>query len=113
MDSVLIIDDEKEIQDLDAVFEATRKRVGPNYWQEDEVSAQLREADFTGREIRRTFFDRASVLAWVRKDTNEEGGEKRTLAGSGSGRNSQSRHLWRRDLVLHGATRWSGEEMAK
>jgi ubiquinone/menaquinone biosynthesis C-methylase UbiE len=51
-----------------SIFEITRKRVGPHYWQEDEFAARLQEAGFTVLEIRRTFFDDASLLAWVRKD---------------------------------------------
>lgn len=51
------------------IFEATRKRAGPHYWREAEFSAHLREAGFTVLEIRRTFFNDASLLAWARKDT--------------------------------------------
>lgn len=55
------------------VFETIRKRIGPHYWQEDEFSTHLREAGFTVLEMWRTFFDSASLLAWVRKDTEDEG----------------------------------------
>ncbi len=51
-----------------AVFEVTRKRIGPHYWQEEEFTRHLREAGFTVLELRRTFFGGASLLAWVRKD---------------------------------------------
>ena len=51
-----------------ALFEAMRKQIGPHYWSEEEFSARLRRAGFTILETRRTFFDDASVLAWVRKD---------------------------------------------
>jgi SAM-dependent methyltransferase len=51
-----------------SIFEVTRKRIGPHYWQEDEFAGRLRAAGFTVLEIRRTFFDDASLLAWVRKD---------------------------------------------
>jgi SAM-dependent methyltransferase len=51
-----------------SIFEVTRKRIGPHYWQEDEFASRLRAAGFTVLEIRRTFFDDASLLAWVRKD---------------------------------------------
>ena len=51
-----------------AVFESMRKRIGPHYWSEAEFSARLRRAGFTVLEMRRTFFDDASVLAWARKD---------------------------------------------
>lgn len=54
-----------------AIFEATRKQIGPHYWQEDEFSARLRDAGFTVLETRRTFFKGASLLAWARKDTEE------------------------------------------
>jgi SAM-dependent methyltransferase len=55
-----------------SIFEVTRKRIGPHYWQEDEFGEHLRTAGFTVLEIRRTFFNDASLLAWVRKDTKEE-----------------------------------------
>ncbi len=51
-----------------ALFESMRKRIGPHYWSEDELAARLRGAGFTVLEMRRTFFDDASVLAWARKD---------------------------------------------
>lgn len=51
-----------------AVFEMTRKRIGPYYWQEEEFARHLREAGFTVLEMRRTFFGGASLLAWARKD---------------------------------------------
>ena len=54
-----------------SIFEVTRKRSGPHYWQEGEFGRHLGEAGFTVLEIHRTFFDKASVLAWVRKDTTE------------------------------------------
>src|SRR5262249_43189670 len=54
-----------------SIFEVTRKRIGPHYWQEDEFAGYLRTAGFTVLEIRRTFFHQASVLAWVRKDTED------------------------------------------
>jgi ubiquinone/menaquinone biosynthesis C-methylase UbiE len=53
------------------IFEMARKRVGPHYWGEDEFAANLRAAGFTVLEIRRTFLNGASVLAWARKDTEE------------------------------------------
>lgn len=54
-----------------AIFEVTRKRVGPHYWQEEEFATHLREAGFTVLEMRRTFLGGASLLAWARKDTRE------------------------------------------
>lgn len=54
-----------------AIFEVTRKRIGPHYWQEEEFSTHLREAGFTVLEMRRTFLGGASLLAWARKDTRE------------------------------------------
>jgi hypothetical protein len=51
-----------------AVFEVMRKRNGPHYWNEAEFTAHLREAGFTVLEMRRTFFDGVSLLAWARKD---------------------------------------------
>jgi len=54
-----------------SIFEAARKRIGPHYWQEDEFSAHLQAAGFTMLEMRRTFLEGASLLAWVRKDSEE------------------------------------------
>jgi SAM-dependent methyltransferase len=51
-----------------AVFELARKGVGPHYWQEEQFAARLQAAGFTVLELRRTFFDGASLIAWVRKD---------------------------------------------
>lgn len=56
-----------------SIFEATRRQIGPHYWDEREFSAHLREAGFTVLELRRTFFNGVSLLAWVRKDTEEKG----------------------------------------
>lgn len=53
-----------------AIFEATRRPTGPHYWQEAEFEAHLRAAGFTVLDIRRTFFDNVSLLAWVRKDSD-------------------------------------------
>lgn len=50
-----------------AVFEATRKPIGPHYWQEEEFAAHLRNAGFSVLEIRRTFLNGVSLLAWVQK----------------------------------------------
>jgi SAM-dependent methyltransferase len=60
-----------------ALFEVTRKRMGPHYWQEDEFATRLREAGFTVLEMRRTFFDGASLIAWVRREGPEQSGESR------------------------------------
>ena len=54
-----------------SLFEAARRRVGPHYWGEEEFGAHLRAAGFTVLEVRRTFLNGASVLAWVRKDAPE------------------------------------------
>src|SRR6185295_668566 len=54
-----------------SIFEATRKRVRPQYWEEAEFTAQLKQAGFKVRELRRTFFERASLLAWVSKEDGE------------------------------------------
>ena len=51
-----------------AVFESMRRRTGPHYWGEDEFRAHLEGAGFRVRELRRTFFSRVSLLAWVEKD---------------------------------------------
>jgi demethylmenaquinone methyltransferase / 2-methoxy-6-polyprenyl-1,4-benzoquinol methylase len=54
-----------------SVFEATRKRVRPQYWGETEFAAHLKEAGFRVLELRRTFFEGASLLAWVSKEDGE------------------------------------------
>lgn len=93
-----------------AVFEVVRERIGPHYWQEDEFSARLRDAGFAVLQLRRTFFNEASVLAWVKKDT--DGKEVASSVGDNHEETlNQTHHLWRDDLVLAGATRASGEEM--
>ena len=51
-----------------AVFESMRKRTGPHYWDEQQFEARLREAGFGVRELRRTFLNEVSLLAWVEKD---------------------------------------------
>ena len=54
-----------------SIFEATRKRVRPQYWEETEFAAQLKGAGFTVLELRRTFFEGASLLAWVSKEKGD------------------------------------------
>jgi SAM-dependent methyltransferase len=51
-----------------AVFEAIRRRVGPHYWDEATFTERLRAAGFRVLEMRRTFFDDMSLLAWARKE---------------------------------------------
>jgi len=51
-----------------AIFEAARKPVGPHYWDEATFAQELRAAGFTVREMRRTFLNATSLLAWARKD---------------------------------------------
>ena len=51
-----------------------RRPIGPHYWPEAEFEARLRNAGFTVLDLRRTFFDDVSLLAWVRKDSDQEGG---------------------------------------
>lgn len=51
-----------------ALFESLRPRqTGPHYWGEAQFAERLRTAGFEVLELRRTFFDGASLLAWVRK----------------------------------------------
>jgi len=51
-----------------AIFESLRPRqTGPHYWTEAQFSDHLRGAGFEVLEMRRTFFEDASLLAWVRK----------------------------------------------
>jgi len=54
-----------------ALFEASRRRIGPHYWTEEQFGANLRAAGFTVLEFRRTFLNDASVLVWARKDRAE------------------------------------------
>jgi ubiquinone/menaquinone biosynthesis C-methylase UbiE len=51
-----------------SIFEATRKQVGPHYWNADEFGAALADAGFTVLELRPTFLNDSSLLALVRKD---------------------------------------------
>lgn len=53
------------------LFEASRRRIGPHYWTDEQFGANLRTAGFTVLELRRTFLNDASVLAWARKDSVE------------------------------------------
>jgi ubiquinone/menaquinone biosynthesis C-methylase UbiE len=50
-----------------AVFEVMRKTSGPYYWDEEELGNRLRSAGFTVLDLRRTFFEGVSILAWARK----------------------------------------------
>jgi ubiquinone/menaquinone biosynthesis C-methylase UbiE len=50
-----------------AVFEATRTRVGPTYWEETEFSDHVEAAGFRVVEMRRTFLCAASILVWAAK----------------------------------------------
>jgi 2-polyprenyl-3-methyl-5-hydroxy-6-metoxy-1,4-benzoquinol methylase len=52
---------------LNSIFEATRERVGPHYWDEATFSARLGQAGFTVLDMRRTFLGGASLLVWARK----------------------------------------------
>ncbi|HEU5193423.1 MAG TPA: class I SAM-dependent methyltransferase [Methylomirabilota bacterium] len=52
-----------------ALFEASRRRIGPHYWDETTFAVNLRAAGFTVRESRRTFLNGASILVWARKDS--------------------------------------------
>jgi 2-polyprenyl-3-methyl-5-hydroxy-6-metoxy-1,4-benzoquinol methylase len=50
-----------------SIFETMRKSAGRHYWAEDELAARLRAAGFTVLDMRPTFFNGASLLAWVQK----------------------------------------------
>jgi ubiquinone/menaquinone biosynthesis C-methylase UbiE len=55
-----------------SIFERTRKRAGaPHYWNEDAFGTTLRDTGFTVLAMRRTFLHGSSLLAFVRKDTEE------------------------------------------
>jgi SAM-dependent methyltransferase len=51
-----------------SVFEATRRPVGPYYWNEDRFVGALHDTGFTVLELRRTFLNGSSLLAVARKD---------------------------------------------
>jgi len=50
-----------------ALFESLRRPTGPHYWDERELTSELRAAGFEVVALRRTFFDAASLLALARK----------------------------------------------
>jgi len=50
-----------------AIFEATRRPVGPHYWDDEQFRAHLRGAGFTVLATRRTFLNGTSLLVWARK----------------------------------------------
>jgi SAM-dependent methyltransferase len=52
-----------------ALFEASRRRIGPHYWDEATFTAHLRDAGFTVLEARRTFLNGASLLLWAKKES--------------------------------------------
>ena len=55
-----------------SIFEAVRNRTSaPHYWDEDAFTLALTQAGFTVLGMRRTFLHRSSLLAFVRKDTEE------------------------------------------
>jgi ubiquinone/menaquinone biosynthesis C-methylase UbiE len=54
-----------------ALFEATRRRIGPHYWDEATFVANLRAAGFSVLETRHTFLNGDSLLVWA---TTESGG---------------------------------------
>jgi ubiquinone/menaquinone biosynthesis C-methylase UbiE len=54
-----------------SLFEATRRRIGPHYWDEATFTANLRAAGFTVLETRRTFLEGASLLALAVKPGGE------------------------------------------
>lgn len=60
-----------------AVFEGLRRRIGPHYWDEREFEARLAAAGFELLALRRTFFDRASLLAWARKPLVPDASDRR------------------------------------
>ena len=51
-----------------SVFEATRRPIGPYYWNEDTFVGALHNTGFTVLELRRTFLNGSSLLAVARKD---------------------------------------------
>jgi ubiquinone/menaquinone biosynthesis C-methylase UbiE len=53
------------------LFEVSRRRIGPHYWNEATFAANLRTAGFTILETRRTFLNGASLLLWAKKACEE------------------------------------------
>src|SRR3989442_784311 len=51
-----------------AMFETSRRQIGPYYWNEDQFAHELGVAGFTVLEMRRTFLSGSSLLVWARKD---------------------------------------------
>jgi hypothetical protein len=51
-----------------AVFEASRRPIGPHYWDEATFTGHLHAAGFRVLETRRTFLDGASLLLWAKKE---------------------------------------------
>jgi SAM-dependent methyltransferase len=52
-----------------SLFEVSRRRIGPHYWDEAAFAANLRAAGLSVLETRRTFLDGASLLVWARKES--------------------------------------------
>jgi ubiquinone/menaquinone biosynthesis C-methylase UbiE len=52
------------------LFEATRRRIGPHYWNEPTFTANLLAAGFTVLETRRTFLGGASLLVLAKKPSD-------------------------------------------
>ena len=51
-----------------SLFEVSRRRIGPHYWNETTFTANLRAAGFTVLETRRTFLNGASLLMMAKKE---------------------------------------------
>lgn len=66
-----------------ALFENLRPRqTSPHYWDEAQFAERLRTAGFEVLELRRTFFEGASLLAWVRKPLDGERGPATSTTAS-------------------------------
>lgn len=50
-----------------SIFETVRRPMGPHYWDEQRMTEHMRQAGFELIDLRRTFFEGASLLASVRK----------------------------------------------
>src|SRR5262249_3992790 len=59
---------------LNSIFEATRERVGPHYWDEATFSARLGQAGVSVLGMRGTLLGGASLLVWARKSAGIRGG---------------------------------------
>jgi SAM-dependent methyltransferase len=51
-----------------AMFETSRRQIGPHYWNEEQFERELQHSGFRVLEMRRTFLNANSLLVWAKKD---------------------------------------------